>query len=70
MEDSYIRADGNKIINEKCIRWVVKMDECLEICAKPNGCYIDKKSKDTITLCRINNPNSYDKFNKWFLDEK
>ena len=28
-EISYLKADDNKIINEKCIRWVKKIDQCL-----------------------------------------
>ena len=33
---SYIKADNNIIINEKCITWVKKMGDCLEVCAKNN----------------------------------
>ena len=35
---SYIKADNNIIINEKCIAWVKKMEDCLEVCAKTTGC--------------------------------
>lgn len=30
----FIRADDNKLINEKCIVWVKKMDDCLRVCTK------------------------------------
>ena len=30
----FIKADDNKIINEKAILWVKKMDDCLEVCVK------------------------------------
>jgi hypothetical protein len=30
-KDSYLRTDDNKIINEKYIRWVLKMNECLDV---------------------------------------
>ena len=58
MDDSknnYIKVDDNKVINEKCIKWIKKMDECLAICTKSNGCYI----KDTHKVCKINNEDSY-----------
>ena len=62
--NSYIKADENKIINEKSIIWVKKMTDCLEVCTKTTGCNI--KNKDTHTICRINNPESYDKLNRSF----
>ena len=27
--NSYVRTDNNKIINERCIVWVKKMNDCL-----------------------------------------
>jgi hypothetical protein len=59
----YIKTDNNRIINEKCIRWVQKIDECLEICTKSDGC---SYGVDTHKLCKINNPDSYEKINKHF----
>ena len=61
---SYIRTDDNKIINEKCIRWVKKMNECLYVCTKSAGC--DIKHGDTHTICNSNSPASYEKLNKNF----
>ena len=58
----YIKVDNNKVINEKCIKWMKKMDECLSICTKSNGCVM----KDTHTVCKINNSDSYNKLNKHF----
>ena len=58
MDDSknnYIKVDDNKVINEKCIKWIKKMDECLAVCTKSNGCYI----KDTHKVCKINNDNTF-----------
>jgi hypothetical protein len=60
---SYIKTDKNIIINEKCIKWVQKMDECLEICTKSDGC---SPGLNTHRLCKINNPDSYEKINKHF----
>ena len=60
----YIKTDDNKIINEKCIKWVKKMSECLEVCTKSTGCNII--NGDTHKVCKLNNLNSYSKLNKHF----
>ena len=33
----YIKTDDNKIINEKSIKWIKKMSNCLEVCTKQYG---------------------------------
>lgn len=58
----FIKVDNNKIINLSCIKWVKRLDECMEICTKGDGCYVG----DTHKLCKINHPESYDKLNKHF----
>jgi len=63
METNFIKTDNNKLLNEKCIRWVKKMDECLEVCTKSNGC---REGFDTHKICKLNNPNSYEKINRLF----
>ena len=45
--ETYIKTDDNKIINEKCIRWVKKMGDCLEVCTKMDGCSVEPRYKDT-----------------------
>ena len=60
----YLKTDNNFIINEKRIRWVKKMSDCLEICIKSTGCNV--KNGDTHKICKINNPDSYNKLNKHF----
>ena len=60
--ERYIKTDENKIINEKCIRWVKKMNDCLEVCTKSIGCSIG----DTHKICKNNNLDSYNKLNKHF----
>jgi hypothetical protein len=58
---SYIKTDENKVINEKYIRWIaIKMDECLAVCMKSDGCEPDNTHK----VCKINNPSSYSKLKK------
>jgi hypothetical protein len=61
---TYIKADGDKIINEKAILWIKKMDECLEVCTKSTGCNI--RNNDTHRICKLNNHDSYDKLNSLF----
>ena len=61
---SYIKADDNKLINEKAIIWIKKMNECLEVCTKSTGCNI--QNGDTHKICKLNNPSSYNKLNSWF----
>ena len=60
---SYLKTDDNKIINEKCIRWVKKMEECLQVCTKSDGC---EGMKDTHKICKENSPISYKHINKYF----
>jgi hypothetical protein len=65
---AYIKTDDNKIINEKCIRWVRKMSDCLEVCTRSNGCEMSvfSDSKDTHKICKKTSSESYDKLNKYF----
>jgi hypothetical protein len=58
----FIKADNNCIINIHCIRWVKKMEECLQICSKSDGCSIENTHK----LCKINNLESYKRLNRNF----
>lgn len=60
---SYLKTDDNKIINEKCILWVKKMSDCLEVCTKITGC---GGNGDTHKICKIYNLDSYNKLNKHF----
>jgi hypothetical protein len=62
-KDQYIKTDENEVINESCIRWIRKMDECLFVCNKSSGCY---NNRDMFKICKINNRESYDKLNKHF----
>ena len=68
MENSktvYFKTDDNRIINENCIRWVKKMSGCLELCIKVSGCDL-LDNGDTHKICKLNNPDSYNKLNKHF----
>ena len=59
----YLKTDNNIIINEKCIRWIKKMNDCLEVCTKTTGC---NGLGDTHIICRANNPDSYRKLDIFF----
>jgi hypothetical protein len=61
---NYIKVDDNKIINEKHIKWVKKIDECLRICTKSDGCV----KRQTHALCKVNNEESYLKLNAHFVE--
>ena len=63
-KNTYFKTDNNSIINERYITWVKKMNDCLEVCVKTNGCSI--RSGDTHKICKFNNPDSYNKLNKEF----
>ena len=60
---SYIKIDDNKIINETNIRWVKKMNECLEVCIRFDGCVA---KVNTHEICKLNSPDSYHKLNRHF----
>lgn len=65
MENTYIKTDDNKIINKKHIRWVKKMNECLQVCTKSIGCDIDG-NRTTHRICKTVSPDSYNELNKHF----
>ena len=62
--NKFIKADNNKIINERCIVWVTKMDDCLDVCTKSTGCNVIRG--DTHKICKLNNSDSYNRLNKHF----
>ena len=61
--EKYIKTDENIIINEKFIRWVRKINECVEVCTRSNGC---APLDNTHKICKRNNLDSYNKLNKHF----
>ena len=63
--NSYIKSDNNVLINEKAIKWVKKMHECLEVCTKSTGC-LGINGNDIHRICKLNSPESYKKLNKHF----
>lgn len=73
MDNRYIKTDSNKIINEKCIKWVRKMEECLYVCTKSDGCLLPttwNNNNTTHLICKNKSPESYEKLNTIFLNTK
>jgi len=66
--NEYIKTDDNKVINEKHIRWVKKMNDCLEVCTKSDGCVTGTGTgKTTHRICKLYTPDSYKKLNSLFV---
>jgi len=63
-KDLFIKTDDNKVINERHIRWVKKMNDCLEVCTKSTGC--SKENGNTHIICKLNSPDSYYRLNELF----
>jgi hypothetical protein len=59
----FIKTDDNKLINTTYIKWVKKMDDCMSVCMKANGC---TGILDTHTICKSKNFWSYTKLNEYF----
>ena len=58
----FIKTDNNVALNVKQIKWVKKMNECMEVCMKGNGCFVG----DTHKICKSVSMSSYDQLNKYF----
>jgi hypothetical protein len=61
----YIKTDDNTLINQKYIRWIHKINECMEICIKSDGC-IKNDSATLHKICKISSPINYEKLNNYF----
>lgn len=60
----FLKTD-DKFINEKYIRWIKKVDECLLVCTKSDGCYKNTTHK----ICKLTSPYSYHKLNDKFIEK-
>ena len=61
--NNFLKTDDNRVINEKYIRWVKKMSDCLEVCTRSSGC---STPENTHKICKLNNLDIYNKLNKLF----
>jgi hypothetical protein len=68
MDSSFIETDENKVIYTECVYWVDKLEECLEICMKPESTDQNKLSNniETHKICKANNPENYKLLNDLF----
>lgn len=56
-QPSYLKVDGNKVVNENHIRWVERLHDCMYICMKSN---------DVQSVCKGNNTETFDLLNNKF----
>ena len=71
MNQEFIKTDNNVIVNENTIRWVKKINDCMEICSKLNGCFYHDSLSNTVELfrvCKSITPKSYEKLNRHFQE--
>ncbi len=61
---TFLKTDNNIIINEAAEKWVKKMNECMNVCIKSEGC--TSFMNHTHSICKKYNPDSYEKLNKHF----
>ena len=59
-KNDYLKVDNGTRINEKHIRWIKKIDDCLHICVKSDGCTINV---NTHKACKYNSRETYDLLN-------
>jgi hypothetical protein len=57
----YIQTDNNVYLNTKYIRWIKKMNECVEICSRFDGCV---HGFSTHSVCKKYSSESYKKLNE------
>ena len=62
--NNFIKADNNIIIHKNAIRWIKKLDECLAICTRSDGC--SYKDTSSHKVCKINNQQSYFELLQYF----
>ena len=66
-QPTFLKTQDNRIINERHIRWVKKVEECFEVCMKSNGCKGGLGGfMDIHRVCKKNHPSSYDKLIHYF----
>jgi len=64
---NFLSIDDNILINERCVRWVKKMDECIYVCDKLYGC---NDVNGTYKICKETNPRNYEVWSQKFQERK
>ena len=62
---NFLSIDDSILINERCVRWVKKMDECMYVCDKLYGC---KDIYETYKICKETNPMNYEVWSQKFQE--
>jgi len=62
----YIKADQDKFINERHIRWIQRINDTMEVCAKATGCTL---GADTIRVSKDIHPDSFERLNRLILQK-
>lgn len=60
--DTYVVTDDQFALNQKHIRWIKKMEDCLSVCSKSDGCEVRMAHK----ICKDKSPAAYEKLNRIF----
>jgi hypothetical protein len=58
----FIQVKPDLLINQNHITWIKRIDECMHICIKVDGCTLDTTHK----VCKSANPTGYDKIQTLF----
>jgi hypothetical protein len=53
----FLMIDDDIMINERFVRWVKKVDECMLVCDKLYGC---NSVGGTYKICKATHPKNYD----------
>lgn len=60
---SYIKVTNDKLINQQSITWIRRIEECMYICTRTDGCDLEKTSHK---ICKFDNPSGYNRVNRLF----
>ena len=65
-QPEFIKCNDDILITTRHIRWIYnnKKEECLSICTRPLGCYID--DTNLLQLCKNKEPEAYEKYSRFF----
>ena len=59
----YIKVTNDKLINQNAITWIRRIEECMHICTRTDGCDVEKTSHK---ICKYDNPTGYNRVNTLF----
>lgn len=59
----YIKVSNDKLINQNAITWIRRIEECMYICTRSDGCDL---VKSTHKICKFDNPTGYNRVDNLF----